>query len=127
MSASKKTRVVVSGVAWVMQLLIAAQFILSGLGKFLDGENWERRFRGWGYPDGFFLIVGAVELALAVLILVPKTWRVATLGTALFMIGATVTHLRAGDGHYWAAVITGAFAGLIYLIRAKLAAAPDDS
>ena len=126
MSTAKTGRRVASSIAWAIQLLIAAQFALSGLGKFFDGEGWERRFRAWGYPDNFFLLVGAIELALALFILVPKAWRIATLGTVVFMIGAAATHIRAGDGHYWAAVVTGILAVAIYLMRSKLAAPAID-
>ncbi|MEM7501014.1 MAG: DoxX family protein [Pseudomonadota bacterium] len=125
MSTAKTGRRAASGIAWAIQLLIAAQFALSGLGKFFDGEGWERRFRGWGYPDNVFLLVGAIELALAVLILVPRAWRVATLGTVVFMVGAAATHIRADDGHYWAAVVTGILAVAVYLMRSKLAAPAD--
>ena len=123
MDLFKTNRKSVSFAAWVLQVLISLQFVLSGLGKFFDAESSERRFRSWGYPDDFFYLVGVAELALAILILVPKTCRPAAVGTLVLMIGATITHLRAGDGHYWAAVITGIVAGLVYYLRKRLGTA----
>ena len=32
-----------------------------------------QRFNDWGYFDGFYLIIGAVELSFALLLLIPRT------------------------------------------------------
>ena len=126
MDALRKGNIQVA-VAWLMQILISLQFILSGLGKFVDAASWERRFRDWGYPDGFFYLIGTVEVGLAILILLPKYWRFAVIGTLLFMIGAAVTHLRAGDGHYWAAVITAILVAVVFFLRRRLAEDLDEN
>ena len=101
MSTAKTGRRAISGIAWAIQLLIAAQIALSGLGKFLRRRGLGAALSRLGISRHFFLLVGAIELALALLILVPRAWRIATLGTVVFMIGAAATHIRAGDGHYW--------------------------
>lgn len=115
MANPMKVRAIIS---WSLQILISLQFTLSGLEKFIDPENWERRFRGWGYPDEFFFVVGAFELVLAILILIPRTFRLGSAGTVILMFGATATHIRAADGHYWAALLTGILAACVYYLRA---------
>lgn len=119
---ANKTKPVLS---WILQAIISIQFALSGLEKFVDPENWERRFQNWGYPDNFFLIIGAAELALAMIMLLPKTARVGSIATIVFMTGAAITHLRAGDGHYWVAVVTGILAGCLFFLRARQAPSPQ--
>ena len=81
---------------WALQLLLAFAFVTIGLGKFGD-PSWERSFVRWGYPQGSHLVIGVVEMAGGVLLLVP---RLATYGAALLatvMIGAMITHATAGQ------------------------------
>ena len=46
---------------WVLQAVVAVLMVGPGLQKFTS-STWERMFRAWGYPDGFYLVIGAIEV-----------------------------------------------------------------
>jgi putative oxidoreductase len=61
--------------------------------KVAGSPAWISRFRGWGYPDHFYLAVGVAELLGASALLIP---RLSTFGAALLIVvmaGAAATHL----------------------------------
>ena len=77
---------------WIVQVLAAAGFGAIGIGKFVD-PNWARKFAAWGYPDGFYMAIGALELLGGVLLLVPRLASYAASLLGVIMIGALATHL----------------------------------
>jgi uncharacterized membrane protein YphA (DoxX/SURF4 family) len=81
---------------WALQLLIALAFMLIGVAKFAD-PSWVRKFAQWGYPDGFYMVIGAVEAAGAVALLVPRLTTYAALVLGVVMIGASATHWIHGE------------------------------
>jgi len=81
---------------WIVQVLAAVGFVAIGTGKFGD-PNWARRFAGWGYPDGFYMLIGVLEAAGGVLLLVPKLSSYAAAMLGVIMIGAAATHLLHGE------------------------------
>ena len=81
---------------WLLQVLLALAFTLIGVAKF-GGPSWARHFARWGYPDGFYAVIGALEALGGLSLLVP---RAAPGGAALLgaiMIGAAATHLVHGE------------------------------
>jgi uncharacterized membrane protein YphA (DoxX/SURF4 family) len=76
---------------WIVQVLAAAAFVAIGVAKFAL-PVWASNFARWGYPDGFYLLIGALEVAGAILLLAPKlsSYGAALLGA--IMIGAAATH-----------------------------------
>ena len=46
---------------WILQALLAIVMIGPGMQKFTS-PAWQRMFRVWGYPEHFYLFVGAVEV-----------------------------------------------------------------
>jgi uncharacterized membrane protein YphA (DoxX/SURF4 family) len=91
-----------TAVLWTLSLLLAALFLMSGLGKLLNGATsggvrFDAQFVLWGYPAWFRFPVGAAELAGAVGLLVPRLRFHAAAGLVLLMAGATATHLRIGE------------------------------
>ena len=82
---------------WVASVAVALLLLAAGLPKVLGQGGWGARFANWGYPSGFVGLIGAVEVAGAVMLLVPK---VAVLGAAILgvvMLGAAGTHLVHGE------------------------------
>jgi uncharacterized membrane protein YphA (DoxX/SURF4 family) len=82
-----------TGVSWFM---IVGLFVFAPL-KFLPGNalgfDYAERFVSWGYPWWARYVVGAVEILIAFLLLLP---RQRFLGAALFMFlltGAVTTHI----------------------------------
>jgi len=85
-------------VAWVLQGLLALLFVAAASGKLTANPQVIEMFEGWGYPRGFMLLIGVLELAGAIGLLIPRTNGHAAMGLIGLMIGAAVTHLIAGEG-----------------------------
>ena len=81
---------------WVLQILCGALFVLVGTGKFAD-PSWSRNFERWGYPPGTYLIVGVVEAAAGLGLLVPRVAPYAAATLMAVMIGAAATHAWYGE------------------------------
>lgn len=78
---------------WIVQILAAAGFVAIGLGKFGD-PAWARNFARWGYPDGFYMVIGVLEAAGGLLLLVPKVTTYAAAMLSVILVAAAVTLLR---------------------------------
>jgi uncharacterized membrane protein YphA (DoxX/SURF4 family) len=86
------------GGTWLLQLLLAVVMIGPGQDKFRS-PNWERMFRAWGYPEGFYLVIGAVEVVFGIGLLIPKLASVSAMILAVVMAGAAFTQIfRSTDG-----------------------------
>jgi len=87
-----------SVISWVVQILLAAFYVLAASGKLLSRPQWIEMFRNWGFPDKFYLVVGALEVLGAVGLLIPRLVGYAAAGLFALMIGAAATHLINGEG-----------------------------
>ena len=76
---------------WIVNTLAAAAFVAIGLAKF-GGPAWAVKFERWGYPDGFYMVIGALEFAGGVLLLVPRVSSYAAALLGAILIGAAATH-----------------------------------
>lgn len=56
------------------------------------------RFRHWGFPDKFYLVIGVFKLLGAIGLLIPRMSGYAAAGLIALMIGAAATHLINGEG-----------------------------
>jgi putative oxidoreductase len=83
-------------VTWGLQILMGAMFVLAGVMKFVD-PFWPRNFARWGYPDGFYIVVGILEAAGGAALLVPALTTYAAVLLVVTMAGATLTHLVHGE------------------------------
>jgi putative oxidoreductase len=90
-----KTRTVI---AWVFQILSAVPVLGAAVGKLLSTPGWVGRFSNWGYPDGFYFVVGVLEVVGVVALLIPRTAGRAAAGLLVIMIAALLTHLVNGEG-----------------------------
>ncbi|MBZ5559358.1 MAG: DoxX family protein [Acidobacteriia bacterium] len=103
---------------WALQVFAGAVFVLVGSRKFVD-LRWAHDFARWGYPAGFQLVIGGVEAACGLALLLPPLTSYAALVLMAVMAGAAATQfLHAGNasGAIVLFVITG-FIG--YLRRAS--------
>jgi uncharacterized membrane protein YphA (DoxX/SURF4 family) len=80
---------------WVPSLFLAYVFLQQGSSKFSDTSGWARAFEHWHFPVWFRVLVGAWEVAAAILILVPPVASAGAAMIALVMLGAMGTHV------YW--------------------------
>ena len=85
-----------TGLAWVLQVLCGLMFVAIGIAKFAD-PSWAQKFERWGYPSGFFMVVGVIEAVAGVALFVPKAAFHGALTLMIVMVGAALTHLRFGE------------------------------
>jgi uncharacterized membrane protein YphA (DoxX/SURF4 family) len=83
---------------WVLQAALMLMFLAAGGGKFRQSA-WPRMFAHWGYPDHFYLVIGAIEVIAGMALLVPGTAAPAALTLLVIMIGAGMTHFTHGEMH----------------------------
>ncbi|HEV8410472.1 MAG TPA: DoxX family protein [Gemmatimonadaceae bacterium] len=57
---------------WLLGALPALAVALAGGAKFFPATHWQDYFVGWGYPRWFALVTGALEMAGAMLTLIPR-------------------------------------------------------
>ncbi|TWU08957.1 hypothetical protein CA54_41960 [Symmachiella macrocystis] len=94
MNGSKKLRIT----GWVLSLLISLFLIFaSASGKFTEWEGKSEMFAKMGWSEEVMVKIGIVEVAIAVLFLIPRTAFVAAILLAAYLGGATATHVRAGE------------------------------
>ena len=82
---------------WIVAGLAALAFLGAGLPKLAGFQEFVNNFQRWGYPGWFVYLVGAVEVAGAILLLVPRTVTLASLLLGGDMLGALFTHVKAGE------------------------------
>ncbi len=83
---------------WTVTIFLGAIFLLAGVGKFLQLAMWQERFATqWGLPGWLVLATALLEVAGAVLILMPRTAVYGGSIIAAVMIGAMGTHAMAGE------------------------------
>jgi uncharacterized membrane protein YphA (DoxX/SURF4 family) len=85
-----------SVILWVVTLLAATVMIGPGLQKF-TGPTWQRMFRVWGYPEHFYLVVGAIEVLGGIGLLVPRLASACAVVLMIVMAAAAATHLLHGQ------------------------------
>jgi putative oxidoreductase len=85
-------------ISWIVQILLAVFFLLAASGKLVGSPQVIERFRRWGFPNKWYLLIGVLEILGAIGLLIPRTARYAASGLFLLMIGAALTHLINGEG-----------------------------
>lgn len=95
MTAARRIRLVI---AWCLGIYLAKMFVPMGWVKFDADGFWTGAFERWGYPVWLRWLVGAIEVAGGILLLVPWVASYAALSVGVVMVGALVTRL--GDARY---------------------------
>ena len=91
---------------WVLSVLIALFLIVaSATGKFTQWEGKSEMFAKMGWTEDVMFKIGIVEVAIAVLFLIPRTSFVAAILLAAYLGGATATHVRVGDPFFFPIII----------------------
>jgi uncharacterized membrane protein YphA (DoxX/SURF4 family) len=85
-------------VTWFLQALLGVLFVLIGIAKYAS-PMWAESFGRWGYPTGFHLVVGVVEVGGGLALFVPRLATLAAGGLAVVMIGALGTHVVYAEWH----------------------------
>jgi putative oxidoreductase len=109
---------------WALQLVLAAVFAGAGLAKLGGSPEMVQLFADIGAGQPLRYLVGALELAGAVGLLVPRLTALAALGLAALMAGATVTNVVVlGVGPALPLVLLAAAAVVLWARRGRWAAA----
>ena len=80
-------------VVTVVSMVLGLFCFYAGILKLLRVEAFE----AWNYPPAWILAVGVVEIAAAVLVVLPVTRRSGAFGLASLMVLAIFTHLYNGN------------------------------
>jgi uncharacterized membrane protein YphA (DoxX/SURF4 family) len=104
------------GGTWLLTILLAVVMIGPGSQKF-TGRTWERMFRQWGYPDGFYLVIGAVEVIGGLGLLIPRFASYSAIVLAVVMIGASATQVLRGGRNGVGEIVFALLLGVIAWLR----------
>jgi uncharacterized membrane protein YphA (DoxX/SURF4 family) len=107
-------------IAWILQVLLAVAFIMSGFKKLSDLDNTVKMFGSMGLPGWFAAFIGGAELLGGVGLLIPRTVRPAALGLIIIMIGAVVMHatkIPGGIANGVPAIVMLALLAVILVLR----------
>jgi uncharacterized membrane protein YphA (DoxX/SURF4 family) len=77
--------------------LMALMLLFSAVMKLLQPEDVLKEFARLGYPETLALAIGIVEIACAVLYVIPRTSILGAILLTGYLGGATATHVRIGD------------------------------
>jgi putative oxidoreductase len=78
---------------WALQALLAIMFAMAGLAKVFGDPAMVEMFVTIGIGQWFRYVVGALEIAGAVGVLIPQLSGLAALGLLCLMAGATLTNV----------------------------------
>ena len=78
---------------WVLQVLLALQFAMAGLAKVFGDPAMVEMFANIGIGQWFRYVVGGLEIAGAVGVLIPRLSGLAALGLVFLMVGAALTNV----------------------------------
>jgi uncharacterized membrane protein YphA (DoxX/SURF4 family) len=105
-----------TGATWLLTILLAVVMVGPGSQKF-TGPTWERMFRTWGYPDGFYLVIGAIEVVAGVGLLIPRVATYCAMILAIVMVGAAATHIIHGDRNGVGEIVFASLLIVIAIVR----------
>ena len=111
---------------WVLQVLLALMFVVgSAAPKFLGEAYAVQIFTEIGVGQWFRYVVGALELAGGLGLLVPRLAGAAALGLIGVMVGATAAQLFLLDTGFWfTPVILGVLLAVVVVARRHEIRAP---
>ncbi|MBX7080703.1 MAG: DoxX family protein [Nannocystaceae bacterium] len=118
--------------AWVAQALLAAAFLMAGFAKLTSPVEALAAQMPWvtGAMGRFVRLIGAVEIAGALGLLLPAATRIqprltvlAALGLAVVMVLAAITHASRGE---WAGIVANVVLGGLaaFVLWARSSKAP---
>jgi hypothetical protein len=104
-------------IGWVLTALPALLAGASGAAKIAHVPAVIEGFKHFGYPESALTTIGILEVAVSVLVLIPRT---AVIGAILFTAywgGAVATHVRIGEAQWVGPVLFGVLAWLGLWLR----------
>jgi hypothetical protein len=92
-------------IGWVLSVLIVAMLLFSASFKFRDFDGKEEAFAKMGWEVAVMKTIGIVEVAVAVLYLVPRTAFIGAVLITAYLGGAIATHVRVNDQFFMPIII----------------------
>lgn len=108
---------------WTVRMVLAAQFAASGALKLAAEPAMVSMFADIGAGQGLRLVVGALELAGAIGVLIPRTQRAAALGLVLLMAAAALTNVAVLQMTPALPLMLGVVASVVTIVRLPRAGA----
>ena len=112
-SHSRSTPNILNVVLWVLQIAAAGMFLMVGFLKLSGNAQLVALFESIGIGQWFRYLTGSLEIAGALLLLIPHTSGFGALMLAGVMAGAIVTHVFIVGGSPLAAVILLVVTGIV--------------
>ena len=85
-------------IGWVMTALLEIMLIgLSGISKFMEFPGKKEMLDRMGISADLLSRIGVVEIAVAILFMIPRTSFIGAILITGYLGGAIMTHLRIGD------------------------------
>jgi uncharacterized membrane protein YphA (DoxX/SURF4 family) len=113
---------------WLVTILLIFLFATQGLAKFSSTHRWAHDFANWGYPAWFRILAGALELAAALLLLIPRAAAYGAGVIVVIMLGGMLTRVTHGDpSGVFHEIIPLAFALIVLFARRPLFLRPAQS
>ena len=107
---------------WIITVLPVLALLVSGTLKLIQPPWALQGFRELGYPESTALGIGIVELACAVIYVIPRTSVLGAILLTGYLGGATATHVRVGEP-FFAPIVLGVLVwGGLYLRDARIRA-----
>jgi putative oxidoreductase len=118
-STSGSTAKIINIVLWVLQIAAAGMFLMVGFLKLSGNPQLVGLFEAIGLGQWFRYLTGTLEVAGAILLLIPRTSGLAALMLVGVMVGAVITHLFIVGGSPLMAIILLIVTGVIAFGRRK--------
>jgi putative oxidoreductase len=110
-------RSVVNVIAWLLQIGLAAVFLMAGGSKLAGQKMMVDMYDLIGYGQWFRYVTGIIEVTSAVLLLMPSTAFYAGVLIVCTMIGATIAHFTVLHQPPNAPVTLGCLALVVMFLR----------
>ncbi len=81
----------------VLWVVLGGMFIMAGGAKLMGNHSQVEHFAQWGYPLWFLYVTGMIEVGGGICLFIPKAQFYGIVVLSMTMVGAALTHLRAGE------------------------------
>jgi uncharacterized membrane protein YphA (DoxX/SURF4 family) len=78
-------------------IVLGVMFIMAGGSKLMGNHSQVEHFAQWGYPLWFLYLTGIIEVGGGICLFIPKAQFYGIVVLSITMVGAALTHLRAGE------------------------------
>jgi len=119
MQSAAQTAPVSKGRLWagrILSAIPALMLLFAGIMKLLKPPSMIQGLAQYGYPESLVVIIGILEMACAVVYLIPRTSVLGAILATGFLGGAAATNVRVKDPSFVLPVVFGVlvWAGLFF-------------